>query len=59
MSLHVIPVVTNPAQDHAPHTAAQDHAGENSTENGEEMSENSSSFTAAEEDNESSGSEAD
>jgi hypothetical protein len=65
MPLPVIPVVTNPAKDHTPQIAEEDHAfeddhtGTNLTENDEEMSENSSSSDAAEEDNASSGSEAD
>jgi hypothetical protein len=65
MPLPVIPVVTNPAKDHTPQIAEEDHAfeddhtGTNLTENDEEMSENSSRSDAAEEDNASSGSEAD
>jgi hypothetical protein len=65
MSLPIIPVVTNPAQDTTPHTAAEDHdfqddhTSKNLSENDEETSENNSIFDAAEEDNMGTGSEAD
>jgi hypothetical protein len=63
MPLPVILVVTNLAQDNAPYTAEkdhdfEDHNGENLSENGEEMSANSSNG-ASEENDVGSGSEAD
>jgi hypothetical protein len=57
MPLPIIPIVTNPTQDNPPPAGAKDngfedeHTGKNSSENDEEISENSSLFHAAEEDN--------